>query len=134
MTMRGYVYAIGNETGAVKIGFSLNPKSRLPFLRTGHPGKLTLLGFVPAFRSQEAEIHALLSRWRITGEWFRLEGAVRDFVKMLGMPSISPVCDVPAPKLDVLSRQEVEDFRSSDDVCECCELPSFACALNDDPS
>ena len=88
--MTGYIYAIGSENGTVKIGYSVNPKSRLPFLRVGHPGKLTLLGFIEATRSQEAEVHHLLARWRVTGEWFRLEGAVKDFVEMLPKPPSPP--------------------------------------------
>ena len=104
--MTGYIYAIGSENGAVKIGYSVDPKSRLPFLRTGHPGKLTLLGAVDAVRSQEAEIHKLLSRWHVSGEWFRLEGAVIAFVEML---SKSPKPrKSPEPKMEGDMKNELD--------------------------
>jgi hypothetical protein len=88
--MTGFVYAIGNSNGMVKIGWSEQPSLRLNKIQSDHPGKVILLGIIEASQSQEAEIHALLSPWRISGEWFRLEGPVEAFVEALPKPGPRP--------------------------------------------
>jgi Putative antitoxin of bacterial toxin-antitoxin system, YdaS/YdaT/T5orf172 domain len=85
MNAVGYVYAI--ESGdAVKIGWSANPLARMNGLKATHPGRLRLLGFVPASRRQERELHHLCEAQKIRGEWFRKDGAVIHFLSILPAP------------------------------------------------
>lgn len=78
--MTGFVYAIGNPDGAVKIGFARNPQQRLASLRCGSQEDLRILGVLPGDRSVEAYLHQRFSAERIRGEWFKREGAVAQFV------------------------------------------------------
>ncbi len=84
--MSGFVYAIGDETGRVKIGWSSDPLRRLTKIRSDCSFPVSLLGVVSATRAQEGEVHALLKPWRINREWFRCEGPVRAFISMLRKP------------------------------------------------
>lgn len=84
--MNGFVYAIGDETGRVKIGWSSDPLRRLTKIQSDCSAKASLLGVVEATRLQESETHKLLSPWHIHGDWFRHEGLVAKFVAMLSRP------------------------------------------------
>ncbi len=79
--MTGFVYAIV-AGDLVKCGWSRDPKKRATKVRTDNAGA-ELLGFVPATREQESELHSLLSPWRVVGEWFKREGAVLHFLSLL---------------------------------------------------
>lgn len=87
--MTGFVYAIGDENGRVKIGWSGDPLRRLDQIGSGCSSVVTLLGHIPATRVQEAEIQGLLKPWKVNREWFQLEGPVKAFVDML--PRSDPV-------------------------------------------
>lgn len=78
--MTGFVYAIVAGS-RVKIGWSTNPRRRVQGLKTGSAGHCNLVGFVPGTKAQEAELHALLSPWRVRREWFRVDGPVAHFVR-----------------------------------------------------
>lgn len=68
-----YVYYIQNEdSGAVKIGISKNPETRLKQLQIGCDGKLKLLGYRLAENrfSDEAIEHKKHKDNHIHGEWF----------------------------------------------------------------
>lgn len=86
--MTGYVYAV-QAGDAVKIGWAADPVRRLSELNVGSPATHKLLGFVVATKDQECELHGLLSRWRLRGEWFSIAGAVVNFINML--PSCVPL-------------------------------------------
>lgn len=89
--MTGFVYAIGDGRGHVKIGWSADPKDRLRQMQTGSPDQMTLLGTVEWPQWRELETHRKLSNWRIRGEWFRLEGAVADFIARLTPPLVEAI-------------------------------------------
>jgi len=84
--MIGFVYAIGDETGRVKIGWSGDPLRRLNKIGSDCSSVVTLLGLIPATQAQETEIQGLLKPWKVNREWFRLEGPVESFVDMLPRP------------------------------------------------
>lgn len=84
--MNGFLYAIGGESGQVKVGWSADPFRRLSKIRSDCPAHVSLLGLIPATRSQEQELHALLAPWRIRREWYRAEGGVAALVEMLPKP------------------------------------------------
>lgn len=68
-----YVYFIGSAWGgAVKIGFSRNPWSRVLEFQTGSPAKLSVLAAFKASANSEIDIHTLLAEHRRSGEWFEL--------------------------------------------------------------
>lgn len=87
----GFVYAIGDGRGRVKIGWSGDPLRRLAKIRSDCPSAAALFGVIPATREQEQEAHALLKPWRANREWFYLEGAVVAFVEMLPPPRPRPI-------------------------------------------
>jgi DNA-binding XRE family transcriptional regulator len=89
--MSGFVYAIGDETGRVKIGWSADPLRRLNKISSDCSSTVTLFGLVPATKGQEAEIQSLLKPWKANREWFRFEGPVKAFVDMLSRPEPRPI-------------------------------------------
>jgi len=81
--MTGYVYAISDDRGFVKIGWSKTPERRLAEMNVPTPGKLELIGYAAGTKDHEAELHCLLADWKERGEWFRHDGPVRSFTNML---------------------------------------------------
>lgn len=71
------------ETGAIKIGVSLDPKARLSQLQIGHPYQLILLGVMPGSRREEVELHVMFERFHIRGEWFRGDDALLSAIRAL---------------------------------------------------
>ena len=84
----GYVYAIESNRGSVKIGWSGNPLRRMETLLREDPGELRIIGSVPGTKMDERAIHARLAKYRLRGDWFRMEGEVVKYVK--SMPIIIP--------------------------------------------
>lgn len=78
--MTGFVYAMVSGD-VVKIGYSTNPRARASQVRCNTPADIDLVGYIPGTVDDERAFHARLSEWRISGEWFRLEGAVVSFVE-----------------------------------------------------
>jgi DNA-binding XRE family transcriptional regulator len=66
------VYFIANERGHVKIGHSINPKSRLSSLRVSSSEKLTFLRIIEGCAGIEAQMHKYFADQHIRGEWFEL--------------------------------------------------------------
>jgi hypothetical protein len=58
-------------TGAIKIGYSKNPKNRLGGLQSATPSKLVLLGHIQGGLEHEAAFHELFKRYHLHGEWFK---------------------------------------------------------------
>ena len=65
-----HVYFIQSGSGAVKIGCSSHPESRLRELRSGNPERLSLLAVIPGGQSREQELHRQFAADRVAGEWF----------------------------------------------------------------
>jgi len=81
----GIIYFIGCQaTDTVKIGFtSGSPIARLRRLQTGNAHDLALLTLIPGTREMEKMLHHRLSEWRMSGEWFRIEGDVLKLIDNL---------------------------------------------------
>lgn len=80
------VYFVQAEGGGpVKIGKTSGARlrSRLSALQTSSAERLVIRRLVRAdvMRDLEADLHAYLSEYRVRGEWFRDEGAVRDLAR-----------------------------------------------------
>jgi len=69
---RTKVYFIQADNGGpIKIGYTEeDPVRRAASLQTGNPYRLTVLAWVWAPKSKEAELHKQFSAARLEGEWF----------------------------------------------------------------
>jgi len=68
----GIIYYIQDTGGgAVKIGYSRDPKTRLNGMQVGNPNELILLGGFQARKEMEKELHKSFSNLNIRGEWFK---------------------------------------------------------------
>lgn len=85
--MTGFIYAISDGSGAVKIGWSQNPEKRLNNIQAHNPRKCDLIGVLPGKKADERRAHKQLSHHRISREWFALEGDVRAFVDAMERPA-----------------------------------------------
>lgn len=75
----GYVYIIGTDYASpVKIGFSVNPWSRLKEITINHPDKLELLMTIKGEKSFESALHRELKNLRVKNEWFLLNSDIID--------------------------------------------------------
>lgn len=77
-----YFIRDGNKR-RVKIGMSTNVENRLKGLAHPFLGELTVMGTVPGGYAMEREMHHRFAEHRISGEWFKLEGDLAEFVKTL---------------------------------------------------
>jgi hypothetical protein len=79
----GYIYFIASEDGRVKIGYSKNPKARLANMQTGSSSQLKIIALSPANQVEERKLHQQFDEYRVHREWFRFEGALREFIEKL---------------------------------------------------
>lgn len=89
-----YVYYIqwDNDPGFVKIGYSLSPAGRIAGFLTGSPRNLQILRLEPVVSSQdELTRHLKFDEYRHTREWFRYEGALREYIQSL---SVNPAIEL----------------------------------------
>jgi len=71
------IYFIEEGGGTyVKIGYSTNPKKRLPDLQPGNPRELSIIRIVPGGKDLERALHAMFSSTRRVGEWFLITAAI----------------------------------------------------------
>lgn len=79
-----FVYFIAPEDRpVVKIGKANNIKSRIRELQTGSADRLRLLAAIQGDERQEQQLHRRFAGLRLQGEWFRLEGALAEYVDQL---------------------------------------------------
>lgn len=64
----------------VKIGKSNTPASRRNTLQTGCPSKLNLLFSKRGESKDEANLKRKFRRFRVMGEWFRVEGELEAYI------------------------------------------------------
>ncbi len=69
--LSGSIYCIGERPGAaVKVGYAVDPQTRLVLLQCGNPAQLEILGVISGDRALEATLHSRFATLRIRGEWF----------------------------------------------------------------
>jgi hypothetical protein len=77
----GCVYFIQQgDTGPIKIGTSRDVKKRLSALQASSPVPLRLLRTIHGERSREQNLHGQFKHLRMTGEWFRPEPDLLDYI------------------------------------------------------
>lgn len=77
------IYFIQTEDGPIKIGYTTSVKKRMNTLQTSSPKKLTLLAEMQGSRTFEREIHNKFHHIKMTGEWFRPEQELMNFIQDL---------------------------------------------------
>lgn len=75
------IYVIGNGNGQIKIGYSVDPLSRLATLQTASPCALTLLALHPGGMATEAGLHERYAEYRLNGEWFACSDELDVFIE-----------------------------------------------------
>lgn len=86
--MRGVVYFLKNgASGRVKIGFSEQHRVRMTTLQGASPDDLSLIGVLPGTMKSEKRLQRRFAKYKIRGEWYRVEGELAKFIKTL--PKIS---------------------------------------------
>lgn len=84
------VYFIGSiEEGCVKIGYSNNAQKRLGQLKTGCPFPIRILHTIPSKSpvTLESTLHGKYRKYRLHGEWFKIEGELKERLERLELPS-----------------------------------------------
>jgi hypothetical protein len=65
------IYFIRNErSGAIKIGYSGDPRKRLSQLKISSPDPLVLIGTIFGGRKEERQLHAYFQDYHLRGEWY----------------------------------------------------------------
>jgi len=64
----------------VKIGYAVNPLSRIKSIQTSSPYKLEVLLIIEGTYEVERELHKLFHEYRRTGEWFEYGDRLESFV------------------------------------------------------
>lgn len=64
----------------VKIGISINVKARMTKMQVGSAEKLELLLTLPGGAEHEKRLHTLFASDRLSGEWFSMSAAIRNFI------------------------------------------------------
>ncbi len=83
-TRPGHVYFLKNgRRKLIKIGFSSDHVSRIQNIQSSTPDHVKLLATLPGNRALEAELHKRFAKYRVQGEWFRVEGALADYLERL---------------------------------------------------
>jgi hypothetical protein len=84
-----FIYFIFNQdSNAIKIGRAKNLERRIKSLQTSSPAKLELLKSISVQGMSEAQdleqsLHKKFDGLRITGEWFRAESILMDYINQL---------------------------------------------------
>lgn len=65
----------------IKIGATINIFARMSCLKAGAIGRLSLLGCQDGYKNQELVLHALWIKYKMRGEWFRVNRKLLKFIK-----------------------------------------------------
>lgn len=77
----GYVYFVeDSSSGLVKVGFTINPRSRFSTLQSEAGAPRQMLRLVPSQLSGESALHRRFRECRVRGEWFRPDRSMWRFI------------------------------------------------------
>lgn len=68
-------------SGYVKIGVSHNPESRLATMQLASPFDMKIVRVIPGKRCVEKSFHERFAAHRHRNEWFRIEGALKEWLE-----------------------------------------------------
>lgn len=77
------IYFVRSYNKFIKIGQSIDPKSRLKRLQTGSPIKLHVKAILPGDFKTEKGLHELFSHLNVNGEWFRYTEELKWFIRAI---------------------------------------------------
>jgi hypothetical protein len=92
-----YVYFVQweNDPLHVKIGYSTSPIGRFTTFLTSSPHKLRVLGLIEvAAQEEELFLHSFFQEHRVSGEWFKYEGSLQEFIQQLPKDRLREKMDV----------------------------------------
>jgi len=79
----GYVYIFGNlEYKIIKIGYAKDPYKRISAVQTGCPFDLEILKVFEGNLTLEKQLHDKYKKYHLRGEWFKLEGKLKDNLEL----------------------------------------------------
>lgn len=81
-----YIYFVSDGT-AIKIGQASNIIKRIGAMQTSHVKPLKLLASVQGHSSIEKHLHMRFRHLRITGEWFKAEPELMEFIERVAKGS-----------------------------------------------
>lgn len=110
MTEFNRVYFISDGT-AIKIGVALNVTKRLGSLQTGHHRPLTVLATIPEEGTTEYDLHQRFAHLRISGEWFRPEPELTDFIQGLKDSPPPELTDPPIALAEPAVKSPLQELR-----------------------
>jgi hypothetical protein len=84
--MKEQVYFISYEEGPIKIGKAVNVMNRLRTLQTSLPHKLVCIGVQVGERGLERKLHDQFGPLRVSGEWFRREPSILEYIQTHARP------------------------------------------------
>ena len=85
------VYFVERESGAIKIGISINLRGRLRTLEAKH-GPLKLIGAAFGYETLERLFHQRFDHAKLGGEWFDVQHDEDFFVEMVDALRMGPQC------------------------------------------
>lgn len=71
------------ESGAVKIGFATDLRSRIRGIETGNHEELHIIAAMNGTAADEKALHKKFAAYRIRGEWFKYAGDLKRFIEAL---------------------------------------------------
>lgn len=82
-------FVLNRRAGAIKIGHSGSPVTRLCDFQVGSPDPLVILGTIPGDRPEEQALQQRFADYWIRGEWFQADESLLEQVRSLletGLP------------------------------------------------
>jgi hypothetical protein len=76
----GHVYIL-RDKDRVKIGFSTDPINRIATIQNTGGGSYRVVACVPGTFADEQRLHVQFGSLRLHGEWFRVDGELREFLR-----------------------------------------------------
>lgn len=109
--MKGHVYFGRMSSGAIKIGFTTDLERRLTELWHMVPGGVSLLASALGAFEAEAWVHKRFSHLKISGEWFRPEPELLDFINEVKKVGNCAFPDgLRADEIEVAEKREFDDY------------------------
>jgi hypothetical protein len=114
----GHVYFVENpQAGAVKIGFTAQPRSRFSALRSVNLDKLNVLGLFPGSVEHEKFLHRLYKRDRIKGEWFTKSDGLLETIDLLRKEGWNGINYEPAVQVTQKETSRVQKMARDASAC-----------------